>query len=102
MSKPSYEIVNDDWKNLLSVFIEHAERRYGHKEISQWHFELTRDEKDLDEYIAQYQTTYKILKNNNKKIKVGGAGFKYNFDQIPFEEELAYFEKKQLKFVVLS
>ncbi|KAB5845939.1 hypothetical protein GA654_09350, partial [Bifidobacterium adolescentis] len=102
LSKPSYEIVNDDWKNLLSVFIEHAERRYGHKEISQWHFELTRDEKDLDVYIAQYQTTYKILRNNNKKIKVGGAGFKYNFDQIPFEEELAYFEKKQLKFDFLS
>lgn len=102
LSKPSYEIVNDDWKNLLSVFIEHAERRYGHKEISQWHFELTRDEKDLDEYIAQYQTTYKILKNNNKEIKVGGAGFKYNFDKIPFEEELAYFEKKQLKFDFLS
>lgn len=102
LSKPSYEIINDDWKNLLSVFIEHAERRYGHKEISQWHFELTRDEKDLDEYIAQYQTTYKILKNNNKKIKVGGAGFKYNFDQIPFKEELAYFEKKQLKFDFLS
>lgn len=102
LSKPSYELVNDDWKNLLTVFIEHVEKRYGHKEISQWHFELTRDEKDLAEYIIQYQTTYKVLKNNNANIKVGGAGFKYNFDQIPFDEELAYFERKQIHFDFLS
>lgn len=102
LSQPSYEIVNDEWKNLLTIFIEHVERRYGHKEISQWHFELTRDEKDLKEYSTQYQTTYKVLKSHNPDIKIGGSGFKYNFDQVPFDEELAYFEKKGIQFDFLS
>ncbi|MFV0556530.1 MAG: GH39 family glycosyl hydrolase [Lactovum sp.] len=102
LSLPSYDIVCEDWIELLTLFMKHVRKRYGIKEISAWKFELTRDGKDIDEYMIQYKATYKVLKNIDRKITIGGAGFKYNFDQISFQDELKIFEKEKLEFDFLS
>lgn len=102
LSKPSYDIGTNDWKELLEAFIKHVQKRYGYEEVSRWKFELTRDEKDIEEYGKQYYDTYETIKRINQQTKVGGAGFKLKFDQINLKDELSYYKKKNLKFDFLS
>lgn len=69
----------EQWSRLMQAFMRHLVNRYGQEVISRWRMELWYDEDwrlhpeiNNDRYLAYFSETYRIIKECNEKIKVGG------------------------------
>lgn len=68
------------WANLIDKFMEHLNDYYGADEVGTWIIELWYDERaDLIEnydYFDLFNTTAKVIRKYNKKIRFGGCGIR--------------------------
>jgi len=78
---PLFTNINQ-WKSVMKAFSMHIVKRYGIEETQTWCFEIWRHEKEaLDiDYITIFDIGYKELKSNIPNCKVGGAGFRGDYD----------------------
>lgn len=76
-----------EWSYFISDFIKHLIKRYGKEEVESWYFEFWNEPniaEDLgsfgsaffagskEEYFNFYKTTYKVIKEIDCDIKIGG------------------------------
>lgn len=76
----------EEYKKVLTLFMEHVTRRYGMDWVGQWMFHVWFDPGEAYEnavavqmndynYTQVFEETQKIIKSFGKDILVGGAGF---------------------------
>ncbi len=73
------QVTLEHWGNLMRAFMRHLVNRYGQAVMDDWKMELWYDEdwrldpeKNNPRYLAFFSETYKIIKECNAHIQVGG------------------------------
>jgi beta-xylosidase/AraC-like DNA-binding protein len=74
---------NEEFEEIISLFLKHAINRYGLEEINQWRFEfwaphnevLVYDERDIDSYIEQFIRIRKTIKELVPAAQICGPGY---------------------------
>jgi len=69
------------WTNMIADFMKHIINRYGIEEVLSWYFEFW-NEPDFgvffrgseDEFYDMFKATYKVIKNIDSRLQVGGFG----------------------------
>lgn len=84
-----YEYVypgDEKWTQFLESLMRHLLHRYGRSEINQWRIELWLREnaeyshQDLKGYFRLFDITYEVIRRYSKEIKIGGGGFRIDYD----------------------
>ncbi|WP_459482485.1 GH39 family glycosyl hydrolase [Clostridium saccharoperbutylacetonicum] len=72
----------NQWKNVMRAFSIHIVKRYGIEETQNWCFEIWRPEiEDMEvDYLNIFNVGYGELKKYIPNCKVGGAGFRGDYD----------------------
>jgi xylan 1,4-beta-xylosidase len=68
------------WRNLITAFTRHMERRYGRNEVRTWFFEVWNEPNlsgfweggDQNAYFELYDLTAKTIKSIDPRLRVGG------------------------------
>ena len=75
----------ENWRALISGFLQHVIERYGRKEVLSWKFSaidinsVVGGMMPMEEYLKLYHTTYSCVKEADNRLSFGGpGGFVFN------------------------
>lgn len=98
----------EQWEQLLQAMMRHLFRRYGKKELDDWHVEFWFDE-DMwnqkgisEEYFYAFEKTRGIIKQYNEKIAVGGCGLRLDYKDEDIREFLQAWKDRKVQPDFLS
>lgn len=86
---------NEEFYNLLKIFINHIIERYGVEEVSKWKYELWSNpfrleknkEKGISEFLKKFDNVYAIIKGKIPTAFVGGGGISGKIENEKFFSE---------------
>lgn len=98
----------EKWENLIQEMMRHLLRRYGKRELDDWHMELWFDENKWkrknfqEEYLKMFEMTADIVKRYNDRIEVGGCGIRSNYKAEDISEFLVRWKNREIQPDFLS
>lgn len=84
---------DEKWQELLTLFIQHLQERYGIEEVESWFFEVWNEpnlsfffDGTQEDYFHLYEITANAIKSVNANLKVGGPSTSNNMWIPEFKE----------------
>lgn len=84
------------WEHMIQEFMRHLSNRYGQNMLDGWRIELwfrediREDREEWENYLKKFEITWRVIKECNQRIEVGGYGIRMDYGS---EQRLEFLKK---------